>query len=127
VHLEALPALLHGLHRAIEHDLECGELAVDVVLGLVADRRGLALSVLEPTSVDPSQSAETLGRFVELRSQLGETLEQEEAKTLLRELKAVGGSLKALRLALTGAERGPELWAVLRALPRDEALRRALP
>jgi hypothetical protein len=27
---------------------------------------------------------------------------------------------------LTGAERGPELWAILRALPRDEALRRAL-
>jgi hypothetical protein len=44
----------------------------------------------------------------------------------VRELKAVGGSLKALRLALTGRERGPELWAVLRALPRDEALRRAL-
>jgi hypothetical protein len=35
--------------------------------------------------------------------------------------------LRALRVALTGAERGPELWAVLRALPRDDALRRALP
>ena len=70
---------------------------------------------------------ETLGRFVELRSQLPETLERDDAKALLRELKAVGGNLKALRLALTGAERGPELWAVLRALPRDEALRRALP
>ena len=107
VPVEAAP-LLRGAHDLVE-------------------ARVLALSVLEPTSVDPSQSAETLGRFVELRSQLGETLEQEEAKTLLRELKAVGGSLKALRLALTGAERGPELWAVLRALPRDEALRRALP
>ena len=107
VPVEAAP-LLRGAHDLVE-------------------ARVLALSVLEPTSVDPSQSAETLGRFVELRSQLGETLEQDEAKTLLRELKAVGGSLKALRLALTGAERGPELWAVLRALPRDEALRRALP
>jgi hypothetical protein len=45
----------------------------------------------------------------------------------VRELKAVGGNLRALRVALTGAERGPELWAVLRALPRDESLRRALP
>ena len=49
-----------------------------------------------------------------------------EAKALLRELKAVGGNLRALRVSLTGHERGPELWAVLRALPRDEALRRAL-
>ena len=44
---------------------------------------------------------------------------------MIRELKAVGGDLRALRLALTGRDRGPELWAVLRALPRDEALRRA--
>jgi hypothetical protein len=29
-----------------------------------------------------------------------------------------------LRIALTGKERGPELWAVIAALPRDEALRR---
>ena len=43
----------------------------------------------------------------------------------MRELKAVGGNLKALRRALTGADRGPELWTVLVALPRDEALRRA--
>jgi len=43
----------------------------------------------------------------------------------VRELKAVGGSLKLLRLALTGAERGPELWTVVAAVPRDEALRRA--
>ena len=44
----------------------------------------------------------------------------------MRELKAVGGNLKALRIALTGKERGPELWAVIAALPRDEALRRIL-
>jgi hypothetical protein len=30
-----------------------------------------------------------------------------------------------VRLALTGRERGPELWAVIAALPRDELLRRA--
>jgi hypothetical protein len=56
-----------------------------------------------------------------------ETLSKDESKAVIRELKAVGGNLRALRVALTGAERGPELWAVLRALPRDEALRRALP
>jgi glutamyl/glutaminyl-tRNA synthetase len=43
---------------------------------------------------------------------------------LHRELKAVGGNLKALRLALTGRERGPELWAIVAALPPEEALRR---
>jgi glutamyl-tRNA synthetase len=91
------------------------------------EARELARSVLEPGQLDPPGSSETLARFVELRAQLPDVLGKEEAKALLRELKAVGGSLKALRVALTGAERGPELWAVLRALPRDEALRRALP
>jgi hypothetical protein len=42
----------------------------------------------------------------------------------VRELKAVGGDLKAVRLALTGHERGPELAAVIGALPRDELLSR---
>ena len=32
--------------------------------------------------------------------------------------------LLADALALTGAERGPELWTVIAALPQDEALRR---
>jgi hypothetical protein len=39
-------------------------------------------------------------------------------------LKAVGGDLRTLRLALTGRERGPELAALLVVLPKDEALRR---
>ena len=42
----------------------------------------------------------------------------------MRELKAVGGNLRAVRRALTGRDSGPELWAVLAALPRDETLRR---
>jgi hypothetical protein len=29
-----------------------------------------------------------------------------------------------VRMALTGRERGPELWAVVAALPPEEALRR---
>src|SRR5437868_2964059 len=48
----------------------------------------------------------------------------DDARELLRELKAVGGDLKAVRLALTGRERGPELAAVLQALSKDEALGR---
>ena len=47
-----------------------------------------------------------------------------DGKDIVRELKAVGGDLKALRLALTGVERGPELWTVIAALPQEEALRR---
>ena len=45
-------------------------------------------------------------------------------KDLVRELKAAGGNLKALRLALTGRDQGPELSAILAALPKEEALRR---
>jgi hypothetical protein len=93
---------------------------------LVESRR-LALSVLDDPGDSPQGSPETLARFAELRAPLPDVLSKDEAKAVIRELKAVGGSLRALRLALTGAERGPELWAVLRALPRDEALRRSLP
>ena len=74
-----------------------------------------------------ARSPETLARFAELRAGFPEALSKGEAKSLVRELKAVGGDLRSLRIALTGVERGPELWAVLQALPRDEALRRALP
>ena len=66
-------------------------------------------------------SPETLERFKELLDRSNGTA---DAHAVVRELKAVGGNLRALRLALTGQERGPELWAVIAALPRDEALRR---
>jgi glutamyl/glutaminyl-tRNA synthetase len=75
----------------------------------------------EPANVG---AAETLTRFRELRKAANGRLDPDAARELVRELKAVGGDLRALRLALTGRERGPELWAVLAALPRDEALRR---
>ena len=90
------------------------------------EARALVRGVLDPPSDNLAQSPETLARFVELRSAMPELLGKDDAKTLQRELKAVGGDLRALRIALTGASRGPELWAVLRALPRDEAVRRAL-
>jgi hypothetical protein len=93
----------------------------------LSEAAALARAVLDPLSVDSTQSPATLARFAELRSPLPDTLTKDQAKAVVRELKAVGGDLRALRRALTGADRGPELWAVLRALPRDEALRRALP
>jgi glutamyl-tRNA synthetase len=102
--------------------------AVPLVRGAhdLVEARELARSVLEAPAAETAQSPETNERFVELRSQMPEYLDKEGAKALQRELKAVGGNLRALRMSLTGRERGPELWAVLRALPRDEALRRAL-
>jgi glutamyl-tRNA synthetase len=76
------------------------------------------LTAPQPVKVD---APETLERFRELveRSNGGV-----DARALVRELKAVGGNLRALRIALTGRERGPELWTVIAALPRDETLRR---
>jgi tRNA synthetase class I (E and Q) len=89
------------------------------------EARSIAASIGEPPSPATTDSPETLERFRELRQRADEELDAGGAKALLRELKAVGGDLRALRLALTGAERGPELWTVLLALSRDEALRRA--
>jgi hypothetical protein len=66
----------------------------------------------------------TLERFRELRARSADRLDATAARALLRELKAVGGDLRALRRALTGAEHGRELWAELAALDRDETLRR---
>ena len=66
----------------------------------------------------------TLARFRELRERANGSLSYESAKTLVRELKATGGDLHALRVALTGRDRGPELAAVVAALDRDETLRR---
>jgi hypothetical protein len=82
------------------------------------EARDYAQQVLEPepAAVD---APETLVRFREL------VAAGLDARSVVRELKAVGGDLKAVRLTLTGRERGPELAAVIAALPRDELLRRA--
>jgi glutamyl-tRNA synthetase len=86
------------------------------------EARETVLAILEPEPAKLDESARpTLDRFRELLTAANGAL---DGRTLLRELKAVGGDLKALRLALTGRDRGPELWAVIAALPRDEALRR---
>jgi glutamyl-tRNA synthetase len=85
------------------------------------EAREYARAILTTPAPRETDSSETLERFREL---LERTNGSVDGRALVRELKAVGGDLKAVRLALTGAERGPELWAVIAALPRDEALRR---
>jgi hypothetical protein len=86
------------------------------------EARDYAAAILSPTPVKV-EAPETLERFRELveRGNGGA-----DPKELIRELKAVGGDLRALRLALTGRERGPELWTVVAALPREELLRRTV-
>jgi glutamyl/glutaminyl-tRNA synthetase len=86
----------------------------------LVEAREYARQVLEPERVDVD-APETFDRFRELVEQ------GLEPRAIVRELKAVGGDLKAVRLALTGRERGPELAAVIAALPRDELLHRLEP
>jgi glutamyl-tRNA synthetase len=83
----------------------------------LVEARDYARAILDPPPpMKLAAARETLERFRDLADL--------EPRAIVRELKAVGGDLRALRLALTGRERGPELWAVLAALPRGEALRR---
>jgi glutamyl-tRNA synthetase len=83
------------------------------------EAREYARHVLEPEPVTLGEDARpTLERFKELRTNGA------AAKDVVRELKAVGGDLRAVRLALTGRERGPELWSIVAALPREETLKR---
>jgi glutamyl/glutaminyl-tRNA synthetase len=97
--------------------------AVPVMRGArdLEEAREYAELVLSPPRAGKSRSPETLERFRELLARADVAV---DARALVRELKAVGGDLKALRLALTGRDRGPELWAIVAALPREEALRR---
>jgi glutamyl-tRNA synthetase len=80
------------------------------------EARDYAAQVLEPPPPQPTVAPETLERFRELAGG--------DPRAIIRELKAVGGDLRALRIALTGRDRGPELAAILAALPEEEALRR---
>ena len=92
----------------------------------LVEAREITQQILEPAAVSLGEEAwPTIGRFVELREGGAERLDEADARAIVRELKAVGGNLKLLRLTLTGVERGPELWTVVAAVPRDEALRRA--
>jgi tRNA synthetases class I (E and Q), catalytic domain/Anticodon binding domain len=88
------------------------------------EARALAQTILETPAISLPDERETLERFRELRAGADDGLDRDGAKSIVRELKAVGGRLRAVRQALTGRESGPELWAVIAALPRDETLRR---
>jgi glutamyl-tRNA synthetase len=93
----------------------------------LVEARRYAEAVLHPVSGSeplPPEAQLTLTRFRELRERANGNLDYDAAKALVRELKAVGGDLHALRLALTGQDKGPELAAVVAALPREETLRR---
>ena len=92
----------------------------------LVEAREIARTISSPAPVRlPAEAAPTIGRFVELRTGTGD-LDEAAARSIVRELKAVGADLRAVRLALTGAERGPELWTVVQALPEGETLGRAL-
>ena len=91
----------------------------------LVEAKEYASTISEPGVVTLGAEARpTLERFRELRSGANGDLDPEAARAIVRELKAVGGDLKTVRLALTGRERGPELAAVIAALPREETLRR---
>jgi glutamyl-tRNA synthetase len=67
----------------------------------------------------------SLPELATIRERYPDRLSEQDARTLVDELRSAGVPLREARMALTGRERGPELWAVLAALPRDEAIRRA--
>jgi glutamyl/glutaminyl-tRNA synthetase len=126
VHLDL--ARLRGLSIEALAALSGDELAarVGVPVAVVPAMRGArdlreareyADQILAPERVEAG-SPETLGRLRELVE--GGL----DARGIVRELKAVGGDLKAVRRALTGRDRGPELAAVIESMPRDELLRR---
>src|SRR5919197_2557351 len=105
-------------HRYLE---ELGVPQHDVHYDLPRIRR-LAIETIESMSDEElAAAAETLERFRELVERTNGGL---DPRGIVRELKAVGGNLRAVRLALTGQARGPELWTVIAALPPDETLRR---
>ena len=94
----------------------------------LVEAREMARTILEPQPVElPTEARPTLTRFVELRIAAPDVLDETGAREIVRELKAVGGDLRILRLALTGADRGPELWTVVAALTTDAAVKRASP
>ena len=82
----------------------------------LVEAQEFARQVERAADASTTSDTETLTRFKELVDL--------PPKDLVRELKAAGGDLKALRLALTGRDKGPELSAILAALPKEEALRR---
>jgi glutamyl-tRNA synthetase len=75
--------------------------------------------------VTQAPSPRSLPELARIRGRYPDQLSEPQARELVDELRHAGVPLREARLSLTGRERGPELWAVLAALPRDEAIRRA--
>jgi tRNA synthetases class I (E and Q), catalytic domain len=92
----------------------------------LAEARGVidAVTTAPPAAFAANGSRPTLERFRDLRARADDPLSADEAQQLVRTLREGGADLRGLRLALTGAARGPELWRIVAALPREEALRR---
>ncbi len=83
----------------------------------LVEARDYATQILEPLPVRlPPEARPTLERFKEIAGGDG--------RDVVGELQAVHADLKALRLALTGRDHGPQLASILAALPSGEALRR---
>ena len=96
VPVEAAP-LLRGAHDLVE-------------------ARALAQTVLDPPPARPwTEPGDARALRGAARRRFRTCSTRTRRRRVIRELKAVGGNLRALRVALTGQERGPELWAVLRA------------
>jgi glutamyl/glutaminyl-tRNA synthetase len=66
-----------------------------------------------------------LPELARIRAGFPEQLDEHQARALVDELRRAQVPLRQARRSLTGRDRGPELWAVFAALPRDEAIRRA--
>ncbi|HZM18434.1 MAG TPA: hypothetical protein VFB87_03380, partial [Gaiellaceae bacterium] len=113
--VDAIEAM-SGEELAARADIPVEAVAVARGARDLSEARDYAAQVLEAPEPRATAAPETLERFRELADA--------EPRAVVRELKAVGGDLRALRLALTGRDRGPELAAILAALPREEALRR---
>jgi hypothetical protein len=91
----------------------------------LVEAREMGQTITHPAPVAlPPDAERTLGRFAELRSGATDPLDEAGARAIVRELKAVGADLRTLRLALTGVDRGPELWTVVAALSAGESLDR---
>ena len=88
------------------------------------EARELARSILDAPTCRSPRSVRRSSASTSCAAGAGPVLDKEAAKEIVRELKAVGGHLRAVRRALTGRDSGPELWSVLAALPREETLRR---
>ena len=74
----------------------------------LVEARQIARQIREPADVQLGEDARpTLERFVGLRGPTADILDESGAREIVRELKAVGGNLKFLRLALTGANVAP--------------------